>query len=179
MLEKKSAKGATTIASQKYPDDTVPFSSVHDRSQTSDLPAGVHLAGIGSDRMIEFQREANRFLTLCPAQGDRDARFLALWSRFFPFHIDCPLGFSSKELLVVTVGEFLGSLCPANLRRPKTLGRLKSIREAEQPFEFQVVIDPVRLEWRWHEFLHLLASGIPSSRGRYNPRVIESIQRVP
>ena len=37
-------------------------------------------------------------------------------------------------------GEFPSSLYSANLRRPKTLGCLKSVREAEQAFEFQVVI---------------------------------------
>jgi hypothetical protein len=61
-------------------------------------------------------------------------------------------------------GEFARSLYCANLRRPKTLGRLKSTREAEQPFEFQIVIYFVWFGLVWHEFLRLLrlALGIPN-----------------
>jgi hypothetical protein len=76
----------------------------------STSPTGAHPAGVGSNGMIEFEQEANRFLTLYHTHGDRDARFLASWLRYHLFKIEYPLGFSPGDLLVVSLGNS-ASLC--------------------------------------------------------------------
>ncbi len=58
-----------------------------------------------------------------------------------PHDISCLLGFSLKELVNVNVRKSLKPPCLTTLGWPKTLAGLESACEAEQPIEFQVVID--------------------------------------
>ena len=84
----------------------------------SGSPSGAHPAGVGSNGMIEFEQEAIRFLTLSHTDGDRDARFLASLLRYLLSKIERPLGFSPRDLLVVSLGN------SASLRSPRiSVGR--------------------------------------------------------